>query len=121
MIFYSSRLLFFFPLCSSGISIIWDKKQGTMERARVAGVKTWEILASFFMTEGTILLLQCALGLFVISTLFGIQVHGSLPLAFALCFLVGLAGISFGNLVVFISYLFGTKRINNDIIERLFT
>jgi len=92
-------VVFFFPLCSSGVSYIWDKKQGTLERALVAGVRTWEIMTAYFVTEGIVLLIQAGLSFSIVTVLFGIQIQGSTALAIALTILMGLCGVSMGFLI----------------------
>jgi hypothetical protein len=87
----------FFPLASSTITYLWDKKQGTMERARCAGVVTFEILTSYFITEGTVLIIQTSFCLLIFVTVFNVTIVGSTALAFALVALNGFAGISLGK------------------------
>jgi ABC-type multidrug transport system permease subunit len=68
-----------------------------MERARVSGTQTWEIILSYFVTEGLIVIFQ-VVGLFLILHLvFGIETVGSLPLSFSIVVLTGFSGISLGN------------------------
>ncbi len=89
----------FFPLASSTITFLWDKKQGTMERAKVAGTAPWEILTAYFFTEGAVLLLQTSLCLLIFVWVFNVTIHGSICLAFGLCAINGFAGISLGLLL----------------------
>jgi len=89
----------FFPLLSSSITFIWDKKLGTMERARVAGAQTWEIMASYFVTECVILCLQTTVSCLNLLYVFEISIVGSPALAVSLLLLNGLAGISLGLLI----------------------
>jgi len=76
---------------------IREKKQGTLERSVVAGVKTWEIFAAYSVTESVIVLLQTALGFFIITAIFQIPIKGSICLIVALCMLIGLSGVSVGE------------------------
>jgi ABC-2 type transport system permease protein len=88
--------VFFITLSSSGISIIWDKKLGTLERAQVAGVKTYEVLLAFLLSEGSVLVIQTSLSYLVMRYVLGIEVKGSVFLLLSLIFLVGLSGLSMG-------------------------
>ncbi|OXA59297.1 ABC transporter G family member 20 isoform X2 [Folsomia candida] len=92
-------MVFFFPLCSSGVSYIWDKKQGTLERSMVAGVQSWEVMASFFVTEGIVLVIQCIFSFSIIIYLFNIEILGSTSLAIGITFMMGLGGVSMGFLI----------------------
>jgi len=90
--------VFFFPLCSSSISYIRDKKLGTFERSLVAGVKTWEIMTAFFITEGCVLLMQVTLAFVNQIYFFGIICQGSIFLAISIAILMGLSGVSLGKI-----------------------
>lgn len=70
-----------------------------MTRARVAGTHPWEILISYFLTEGAVLVLQTVLCLFIFLSVFSVQIVGSIYLAFALVVFNGFAGISLGLLL----------------------
>lgn len=74
-----------------------DKKQGTLERARVAGVHTSEIMVSYFVVEGLVLILKLALSLTIICVAFGFEVKGSLPLLICIYMLMGIGGVSAGE------------------------
>lgn len=95
-----SSFLFFFPLCSSSVQFIYDKKQGTLERARVAGVNTSEIMLSYFVTDGAILITQLTISLMILIILFGFEVKGSMFLLVLQYWLMGLGGISAGKLTI---------------------
>ncbi|CAL8138000.1 unnamed protein product [Orchesella dallaii] len=92
-------ILFFFPILSSSMQCIREKKQGTLERTEIAGVRTWEILAAYSVTESVIVLLQTALGFLIMAVVFQISVKGSVALVVALCMLIGLSGVSVGFLI----------------------
>jgi hypothetical protein len=68
-----------------------------MERARVAGTKTWEIMISYFISEGFVLILQTCTCLVTVTQVFHVKIVGSIWLAFALVALNGIAGISLGS------------------------
>jgi hypothetical protein len=69
-----------------------------MERARIAGTQTWEIMLSYFATEGTILFGQTCLSFLILTSVFKIPIVGSTSLAFSLVILNGFAGLSLGKL-----------------------
>ncbi|OXA49624.1 ABC transporter G family member 20 [Folsomia candida] len=92
-------MIYFFPLCSSAIAYIWDKKQGTLERSMVAGVQSWEIMTSFLVTEGIVLVIQCFFSFFMIIYIFEIEILGSLTLSVLITFMMGLGGVSMGFLI----------------------
>ncbi|XP_035714198.1 ABC transporter G family member 20 isoform X1 [Folsomia candida] len=89
----------FFPLCSTGVSYIWDKKQKTLERSMVAGVQSWEVMTSVFLTEGIVVVIQCIFSFAILIFYFNIEILGSTSLAIGLMFMVGLDGVTLGFLV----------------------
>jgi len=94
---FHSRLLFFFPLCSSGISYITEKKTGTLDRSLVAGVTNAEIMISFLITQTVVLFGQSAFAFLILTVVFRIEVEGSLALAIFLAILIGIGGMSMGK------------------------
>ncbi|OXA50402.1 ABC transporter G family member 23 [Folsomia candida] len=79
--------------------LVGDKKQGTLERARVAGTQTWEIMLSYFATEGIVLCMQTLASFLILIFIFKITIVGSSYLAVLLILLNGFAGISLGLLI----------------------
>jgi len=67
-----------------------------MERALVAGVKTWEIMLAFLVTDGVILLIQQVVCFIIVTFGFQTVVHGSLITACALLTMMGVTGVSLG-------------------------
>ncbi|XP_035707781.1 ABC transporter G family member 20-like [Folsomia candida] len=90
-------IMLFFPLCSTAVSYIWDKKQGTLERSMVAGVQSWEIMTSLLLTEGIVVVIQCIFSFSIILYLFNIEILGSISLAVGITLMMGLGGISMGQ------------------------
>lgn len=93
------RILYLITMCSCAVSIITDRQQGTLDRSRVAGIQTFDIMVSYFITEGTTVLVQVGLGSVVLICGFNLQVHGSVPLFLFICFLTGLCGQATGLLL----------------------
>jgi len=77
--------------------MITEKKSGAMERTKVAGVTDLELLISHFLTQVVLLVSQSILSFAIMISVFKIQVHGSIFLAYQMGVLIGIAGISFGN------------------------
>jgi ABC-2 type transport system permease protein len=83
-------------MCSCSLNYIADKKQGTMERSRSAGVQTFDFMIAFFFTEGMVIIIQTTLSTFILVFFFDFQIKGSYVLYTVLCLLCGLAGQSWG-------------------------
>ncbi|OXA64810.1 ABC transporter G family member 23 [Folsomia candida] len=92
-------LLFFFPLCSSGIAYISEKKSGTLFRSLVAGVTTGEIMVAFLISQIAVLMTQSGLAFLILNVVFKIPILGSVPLGLSLAVLVGVGGMSMGFLI----------------------
>jgi len=75
-----------------------DRKAGTLGRSLVAGARETEVMISYLISEGTVLCFQATISLFVVVAIFGIHVKGSIIWAALICLLIGLSGISMGNL-----------------------
>jgi ABC-type multidrug transport system permease subunit len=84
-------------LASGGIAYIQDKKKGTLDRSRVAGVTTFDVLLAFMVTEGSVIIFQTLISLFLLIVCFGLVVQGSTTLFMLICLLTGIAGLSLGN------------------------
>jgi len=93
------RLLFFFPLCSSGISYISEKKSGMLNRCLVAGVTASEIMVAFLISQLAVLIVQSGLAFLILNVVFQIPILGSVPLGLTLAVLVGIGGMSMGFLI----------------------
>lgn len=79
--------------------MITDRKQGTLDRSRVAGIKTFDIMVSYFITEGTTVLFQAALGAGILIIGFNLEVRGPTYLFLLTCIITGLCGQASGLLV----------------------
>ncbi|ODM89195.1 ABC transporter G family member 20, partial [Orchesella cincta] len=74
------------------------RKCGMMERSIVAGVRTWEIMGSYLISEFFILMPQTLVTLAVVLFVCGIKIVGSIYLALGLLLLIGCCGASLGFL-----------------------
>ncbi len=79
-----------------------DRKQGTLARARVAGVTTNDILASYCIVEIGFIGIILGLGLGIFWALFGFPFPyqaqgGAVPILVAIYLLVGLGGVCAGT------------------------
>ncbi|CAL8146182.1 unnamed protein product [Orchesella dallaii] len=92
-------LLFFFPLCSSGVTYIAEKKSGTLDRALVAGIGTTEFMGGYLLIQVVILLGQTGISFLILSLVFNLEIVGSVILALTLTVLVGISGMSAGFLI----------------------
>ncbi|ODM87848.1 ABC transporter G family member 23 [Orchesella cincta] len=91
-----TMLLFLIPMCSCGLAYISDKKQGTMERSRSAGVTTFDFMMAFFFTEGLVIIIQAILSTTILTLGFDFTINGSIVWYTLLCLLAGLCGQSWG-------------------------
>lgn len=82
------------------MSIIGDRKQGTLDRSRVAGVQTFDIMLSYFLTEGTTVLFQVGLGASILMIGFHLDVRGSIVLFLFVCIITGLCGQASGIFIL---------------------
>ncbi|ODM92534.1 ABC transporter G family member 23 [Orchesella cincta] len=94
----SLAAMFFFPIISIGIRLIDERKCGMMERSLVAGVKTWEVIVAYLISESCILVAQSVLVLAVVTLITDIKILGSWILVLALFASIGYAGVSLGFL-----------------------
>jgi ABC-type transport system involved in cytochrome c biogenesis permease component len=81
---------------ASAITIIQDKIGGTLERSMVAGVKNYQILIGFIISEVLFMILELSLCLTAATVVFQFQFEGSIAQIFILCILTGICGLSFG-------------------------
>ncbi|CAL8072809.1 unnamed protein product [Orchesella dallaii] len=92
-------IIYLITLCSCAVSVIGDRKQGTLDRSRVAGIQTFDIMISYFITEGTTVLFQAALGASILILGFNLEVQGSTVLFLFVCIITGLCGQASGLLI----------------------
>ncbi|KAK4876235.1 hypothetical protein RN001_012657 [Aquatica leii] len=81
------------------ISILTEKKIGDLERNQVVGVKLSEIVASYCLIELVLLVILIIITLVTIFYLFHATLVGSLEVAFWICFVAGLCGMTYGIFV----------------------
>jgi len=91
------RILFFFPVASSGLNVIAEKRLGTLDRSKVAGVTTVEFMAAYTTVQFFVLSIQAIIAFGVLILGFGIEIQGSYILSSAMALLIGVAGISIGT------------------------
>lgn len=80
------------------MSNLLDRKLGTFDRARVAGLKFKEVMLSYFLTQGTVIIGQVAITSLMMRLVYNVSVQGSYALYLFLGILGGLCGESFGLL-----------------------
>ncbi|CAL8085238.1 unnamed protein product [Orchesella dallaii] len=87
---------FFWPILTVGIRFMEERKCGMIERSIVAGTQMWEIMVAYLVSEFLILIPQQAFSLAVVTLLSGIEILGSVYLAFGLLLLTGCCGAALG-------------------------
>lgn len=92
-------ILFYFPMVSSSMQVIRDKKLGTFNRSLVAGARAWEWLTAYSVSESVIVISQTAVGFALLAALFQFEIKGSILLVFTLFLMMGLCGVSVGFLI----------------------
>ncbi|ODM94571.1 ABC transporter G family member 23, partial [Orchesella cincta] len=75
-----------------------NRKNGTLGRARVAGLKTPDILLSYILTQGSIGILQTFLWSLTCYFGFGYNVRGPIWVYILICLLIAICGGAFGLL-----------------------
>ncbi|ODN00409.1 ABC transporter G family member 20 [Orchesella cincta] len=89
-------IIFFFPIITSAIRYIQEKKCGMFERSLVAGVNVWEIMVAYSISEFCVLVLQALLTYLVLTLVFKIKVLGAGILIVITYLLSGYGGVSMG-------------------------
>jgi hypothetical protein len=82
-----------------GLAFIVEKKDGMLHRAMVAGVLKVEIMVAHSATHFLVLVVQTSIAFMVMFLVFDIPQLGSLPLAYALVLLNGVAGMALGKYI----------------------
>ncbi|ODM96686.1 ABC transporter G family member 20 [Orchesella cincta] len=106
-------IIFFCPLITGGVNHISDKKRGTLDRGLVSGVRTVEILVSYFITEGIVLVVQTLLIFLIITQLFTIEFNGPIYWGIILSLLIGFCGLSLG----FLASTFCTEEVQTILVS----
>jgi len=100
-------------LITGGVNHISDKKRGTLDRGLVSGVRTVEILVSYFITEGIVLVVQTLLIFLIITQLFTIEFNGPIYWGIILSLLIGFCGLSLG----FLASTFCTEEVQTILVS----
>jgi hypothetical protein len=78
------------------LSLIAEKRLGTLDRSKVAGVTTAEHMAAYLTVQFFVLAVQAAVAFAALVIGFDIEIQGSVLLASVMALLIGVAGISIG-------------------------
>ncbi|CAL8123142.1 unnamed protein product [Orchesella dallaii] len=73
-----------------------NRKQGTLERARVAGLQFKEVMGSYMVTQVSIIILQALICYGLMRAVHDMQVLGSMTLYFGVTLLFGVCALSMG-------------------------
>ncbi|CAL8123130.1 unnamed protein product [Orchesella dallaii] len=92
-------VIFEVPMLITTILFIGDRKQGTLDRARIAGLKFKEVLIGYVLTQGSVAVGQTFICYAVMKIIFDFHVLGSIFSFFFLIILGGLCGLSMGLLL----------------------
>jgi len=91
--------VFFFPLISSSVTFIVEKKNNTLDRAVVAGIGMTDFMAGYLLIQLFILMGQTAISFVILIYFIGLEVIGSIWLTLLLPVMVGISGMSAGFLI----------------------
>ncbi|ODM93398.1 ABC transporter G family member 23 [Orchesella cincta] len=86
-------MVVFFPMLSTSIRFIGEKKQGTLGRSLVSGASLWEIIVAYTVTEFTLILAQGGFVFIVLRIMSGKDPVGSSLLFLTLSVMVGICGM----------------------------
>lgn len=75
---------------------ITDLKLGTMDRARVAGLTTFELMITYAITQGTVVIGQIIICTVSLKLGFNFEIVGSTLIYIGITFLLGMCGQAFG-------------------------
>ncbi|ODN04363.1 ABC transporter G family member 23 [Orchesella cincta] len=92
-------VIFEVPMLITTILFISDKKQGTLDRARIAGLKFKEGLIGYILTQGSVAVGQTFICYVVMKVIYDFHVLGSLFAFFFILILGGICGLSMGLLM----------------------
>ena len=90
---------FFLAVALTGQTFITEKRDGLLDRSRVAGVLSPEILVAAVITQFIVLIGQTIITLVFILAIFGIPCNGPLGWLIVLTLLQGCAGMCLGFLL----------------------
>lgn len=89
--------MFIMPFAISAIVFITDRKTGTMGRSRVAGLSTLELMITYMITQGSVVVGQIIICNLCLKIGFDFEIYGSSLLYVGITLLIGMCGQSFGN------------------------
>ena len=89
-------VIFVMAMGLTALSLVIERKEGTMERTLVAGIKQHEILLSQVILQFFIVILQAALMLIFTFIVFRMQNKGNFGLIILIILLQGLTGMCYG-------------------------
>ncbi|XP_063225660.1 ABC transporter G family member 20-like isoform X2 [Bacillus rossius redtenbacheri] len=92
-------VMFFFGLALSVWTIIHERKEGLLDRIIVAGVTSFEIMLSYFLSQLAMMCGQVLLLMVFSFFIYQIECVGNLALVLVLTLLQGISGMFFGFLI----------------------
>ncbi len=78
------------------ITLLPERKEGLVERSRSAGVKPYQIILAYVISQIGVLIIQTLFRLLIAFYVFNIPLRGSFMVAYFLIILQGICGMSFG-------------------------
>ncbi|CAL8091119.1 unnamed protein product [Orchesella dallaii] len=96
---FGLMMIIFFPVLSSSIRFIGEKKDGTLGRSLVSGTNIWEIVVAYTVSEFALIVAQGGLVLICLRVVIGRGPVGSLELSLIMCIMIGVCGMTFGFLM----------------------
>ncbi len=94
-----SFILFSQSIAMTAIVLVIDRKEGTLERAWISGVRPSEVIISQVLTQLLVLSVQITVVLLILLVGFELPQFGSLFCIVCLCFLLGLSGMLYGMVI----------------------
>jgi len=92
-------IAYFMAMTLTSITFVIEKKEGLYARSWVAGVNNMEILLSHLVTQLSVMLVQIALVMVFMFTVFHIPCLGNILWVILLAILQGLCGMAFGLMI----------------------
>ncbi|CAL8072595.1 unnamed protein product [Orchesella dallaii] len=89
--------IFFYPIITAGIRYVNEKREGTLERSLVSGVKMWEIFFAYSICELIIGVIRTMIIYGMAVWIFGMNIVGSLSLQFLLGLISTFMGVTAGK------------------------
>ncbi|XP_072049228.1 ABC transporter G family member 20-like [Amphiura filiformis] len=92
-------IIFFLALGLTALTFVIERKEGLLDRTWVAGVSATELMLAHVCTQTLIMIVQIALVMIFMFTVFHIPSRGSLALVVVMTLLQGLCGMAYGLLI----------------------